>query len=122
MLEQLAPWAVVVSAALALAVSSATGWRTWRHWTRVSRTRQAAVALVDVHSDRLDAAIELANERVGTIADDGEQLAEALAELRADVDHLRWMAGRLPEARDDLQRELLDLVLPTQRGERGDDR
>ena len=120
MLEQVAPFVALASGATALVVVGLTGLRAWRRWKQVSRTQEAAVALLDVHRERLDAAIELANERVGGVADGGEELAESLAELRADAKHLGWVVGRIPEERERLQRELLDLVLPTSTGRRDD--
>ena len=120
MLAQVAPFVALACGALAIAVIAITGWQAWRRWQRVSLTQQAAVALVDVHRERLEAAIDLANERIGVNADGGEALAESLAELRADAAHLRWMLGRVPEERERLQRELLDLVLPTSTGARDD--
>ena len=115
-----APWIALACAVLAIALVAWFAWRTWQAWKRVHLTQQAAVALLDVHRDRLDEAIARANEQVGVIADDGEDLAEALSELRADAVHLQWMLRRIPESRDRLRRELLDLVLPTKERERTD--
>jgi hypothetical protein len=119
-LEQAAPWIALAALVLAIALVAATGWQVWQRWKRVRLTQEAAVALVDVHRDRLDAAIALANERTGVVADGGEELAASLAEMRADAAHLRWMLGRVPEERDRLRRELADLVLPTTGGRRHD--
>lgn len=121
MLEQAAPFVALGCGVFAIVVAALFGWQAWQRWQRVSATQDAAVALIDVHQGRLDAAIDLANERVGANADGGEALAELLAELRADAAHLRWMLGRVPEERERLTRELLDLVLPTPAGGRHDD-
>lgn len=118
LLEQSAPWIALAAGVLAIAIIAIAGWRMWKHWTRVNLTQQASVALLDVHRDRLDATIAQINDRMGTLADDGEDLAESLAELRADARHLRWMLGRVPAEQDRLRRELLELVLPTRSGSR----
>ncbi|MCW2924102.1 MAG: hypothetical protein JWM98_1506 [Thermoleophilia bacterium] len=112
-LTEVAPW---IAAAVGLVAAAAVGWWAWQAWCdyrRVQRTREAALALLDVHRDRLDAAMALAGERSGTIADDGEALAASIAELRGDVDGLRWLLERVPEARATLRREVLDTLLPT---------
>lgn len=93
--------------------------RSWASWRRARVTQQAATALLDVHLGRLDETLRCLDERTGTLADDGEQLAESLAELRAGAAHLRWMVAEIPEQRDRLARELYELVLPT--GTRDDD-
>ncbi len=116
MLASAAPWIVLATGIFAIVVVGLTGWQAWRRWKRVSATQEAAVALLDVHRERLEAAIDQANERVGVIADGGEELAESLSELRADALHLRWMLGRVPAERERLRRELVELVLPTRGG------
>ncbi len=121
MLEQAAPYVALGCGLFAIVVVAAAAWHAWRRWKIVSATQEAAAALIDVHRERLEAAIDLANERVGTNADGGEALAESLAELRADAKHLGWMLRRVPDERERLQRELLDLVLPTSASERRDD-
>ncbi len=120
-LERSAPYVALGCGVFALVVVGLLGWLAWRRWTRVSQTQGAAVALIDVHRARLEDAIDLANERVGVNADGGEALAQSLAELRADAAHLGWMLRRVPDERERLQRELLDLVLPTPAGGRDDD-
>lgn len=120
MLAQVAPFVALACGVLAIVIIAITGRKAWLRWKRVSATQAAAVALIDVHGERLEAAIELANERIGVNADGTEALAESLAELRADAAHLRWMLARVPEERERLQRELLDLVLPTAAGARDD--
>ncbi|MCW2920940.1 MAG: hypothetical protein JWL76_814 [Thermoleophilia bacterium] len=120
MLERSAPFIALGCGVFAIAIIAAFGWQAWQRWKRVSATQDAAVALVDVHRARLDAAIDLANERVGANADGGEALAASLAELRADARHLQWMLERVPAERERLTRELLDLVLPTPAGGRED--
>lgn len=109
----IAPWLALAVGTIALAVAGIGGWRIWRTYRRVRQTRTAAVALIDVHRARLDAAIDLAGRGAGGLADGGEQLASSIADLRSDVDHLRWMLTRVPDARARLRREILDTVLPT---------
>ena len=108
-----APWVAVGCALAAVVIVAWFAWRTWQAWRRVRLTQQAAVALLDVHRDRLDDAIARVNERVGVIAEGGEEFAASLAELRAGAEHLQWVLRQVPESRDELRRELLDLVLPT---------
>ncbi|MCB0877598.1 MAG: hypothetical protein KDC46_01265 [Thermoleophilia bacterium] len=106
----------------ALLVLAYMGWRTRQDWRRVRLTQQAAVALVDVHADRVLASIDEANERVGRVADDGEQLAESLAQLRGDVSRLKWLLEQVPQERARLKRAIGDLLLPTDDTRRkGDD-
>ena len=109
------PWIVLVIAVLAGGCSAYMAMSTKRDWDRLQLTQRAAVALLDVHRDRLDAAAARASALTGELADDGEELAAAIAELRADADHLGWMLSRIPDERERLRRELLDLVLPTER-------
>ncbi len=120
MLAQVAPVVALACGAFAIVVIATAGWHAWRRWRRVRLTQQAAVALLDVHQERLEAAIDLANERIGVNADGGDALAESLAELRADARHLRWMLGKVPDASERLQRELFDLILPTPPADRAD--
>ena len=112
-LTELAPWIALAAGVVSTIASGVFAWRAWRVYTSVEQTRQAAVALVDVHRDRLEDAIVRAGDHAGALADGGEDLAEAIAGLRGDVDHLRWLLTRIPEERARLKRELLDLVLPT---------
>lgn len=103
---------VGVAALLVVAIPARGAWRSWR---RARITQQAASALLDAHASRLDETLRAFDERTGALADDGEQLADALAELRADASHLRWVLGSVGEQRDRLGRELYELVLPTVR-------
>lgn len=103
---------VGIAALLVVAIPARGAWRSWR---RARITQQAASALLDAHATRLDDTLRAFDERTGALADDGEQLAEALAELRADASRLRWMLGSVGEERDRLGRELYELVLPTVR-------
>lgn len=111
-----APWVAVATLLVVINLLAVTSMRTWHTWRRARVTQQAATALIDVHMSKLDESLQQLDTHVGAFADDGEQLAEALAELRADVAHLRWMLGRIPAERGKLVRELYELVLPT--GER----
>lgn len=110
---QAAPFVALACGVIAIVVIAISGWQAWQRWRRVRLTQQAAVALLDVHQERLESAIDLANERIGVNADGGDELAESLAELRADARHLRWMLAQVPDASERLQRELFDLLLPT---------
>jgi hypothetical protein len=113
-----APWIALAACVFAIALVAWFALRTWRAWRRTRVTQQAATALIDVHMSQLDTALERLDERMGNAADGGEQLADGLGELRADVAHLRWMLGRIPDARERLARELYELVLPTGGGDR----
>jgi hypothetical protein len=115
-----APWIALATGVLAIALLVVAGLRTWRTWRRARVTQEAAAALMDVHMSTLDESIRQLDGHAGAFADDGERLAEALAELRADVAHLRWMLGRIPAERERLVRELYELVLPTGGGERAE--
>lgn len=108
-----AGWIALGSAVAAALVASVLAWRAWQQWRRVRVVQRAASALVGMHLDRLDDAIEIAGRRAGTMADGGEELAESLAELRADALHLKWLVSRVPDERDRLRRAIGDLVLPT---------
>jgi Flp pilus assembly protein TadB len=107
------PWIAIVAGVLAAALVAWSGLRTWRSWRRTRVTQQAARALVDLHVSQLDAAIGKLDAHMGALADGGEELADALGELRADVAHLRWLLEQIPEGRERLARELYELVLPT---------
>jgi hypothetical protein len=117
-LEDHAVLAVLICAVAALLIAAIMGWRAWTQWQRLSLVRRAATSLIDVHSARLDEAVALASEHAGTIADDGEQLAESLAQLRSDVDHARWLLDRIPSERDRFMHELGELLLPARERER----
>jgi hypothetical protein len=115
-----AVWIALGCALGALAVAAWAGWRAWQDWRRLRIVREAATALVDVHVARLEESVAVAGDRLGHVADHGEQLAESIAELRADVTHLRWLLDRIPAERARLRSAIGDLLLPTK--ERPDDR
>lgn len=119
-IEQAAPWLAAATGIAAATVIAWTGWHAWRRWRELRIVHHAAVALVDVHAERLEASVQEASRATGVLAEDGEQVAEALAELRADVAHLRWMASRVGDERELLVRELVDAVLPTRPSGRDD--
>ena len=104
---------------MALLVLIAVAATTWRQWTRTRDTRAAAHALVDTHRARLDVTMDQLAEQAGRVAADSVELQESIAQLRADVDHLTWLAAKVPDAREDLRTALLDLVLPTSRRPEG---
>lgn len=110
-----AAWIAAACGSVASLVLVALTISTWRQWARTRDTRAAASALVDTHRARLDATIDQVADQAATIAVDSQELRDAIAQLRADVDHLTWLANRVPDARDDLRTALLDLVLPTKR-------
>ncbi|MCW2955307.1 MAG: hypothetical protein JWO69_176 [Thermoleophilia bacterium] len=112
-------WIAVLAGALAAGLVAWAGVGAWRAFQRVRLTHDAALALLDVHQAKLDATIAAVSDNTGKLADTGEELGEALAELRRDATHLKWVLGRIPEAQGDLRRELIDLLLPT--GARKDD-
>lgn len=112
-LDEIAPWLALVTGVFAITAAASGGWRAWRSWRRTRVTQEAAIALMDVHQARLEATLSQLDELVGTCADGGDRLADSLAELRADAQHLRWVLARIPAERERLGRELLDLVLPT---------
>jgi hypothetical protein len=118
LLQEHALLIALLCAAAAITVTAAMGWLTWKRWQRLSLVRRAAQSLIDVHAARLDEAVALASEQVGTLADDGEQLAVSLEQLRADVDHARWLLDRIPTERDRFMHELGELLLPTAQRER----
>lgn len=117
---QLAPWVALACAVGAGAAAAWTGWAAWRRWRELQVVRRAARALVDVHAERLEASVQQASEATGQLAEGGDQLAEALAQLRGDVEHLRWLAARVGDERERLLRELADIVLPSGRPGRDD--
>lgn len=111
---------IVTASALALLAAVAASLlvvgmavRAWRAWRAVRRAQRAAVALLDVHLARFDQAAVTGDLHAGVIADRGELLAGELAQLRADAAHLRWLGSRIRQERARLNRELLDLLLPT---------
>lgn len=110
-LQGAAPWVALGAAVFAAVLVGTVGLRTWRHWRRTRVTQQAAVALLAVHQERLETTIERVSDAAARVADGGDELAEELAELRADAAHLRWMFGQIPQAREQLTRELAELVL-----------
>lgn len=112
-IEHVAPWIALVTCAAVVTTVGAVAWRTWRLWRRARVTQQAASALLAVHRDRLDASIAALSDGAARFADDGEELATALAELREDVEQLRSMLARIPEERERLVQELGELVLPS---------
>lgn len=112
-----AGWIAIACLVVALAVVAAVAARTWAAWRRTSAARHAALALLDVHQERLDAAIGRAGDHAGTLAEGGEALAADLSELRTDVAHLRWLLGAVPAAREHLRDEVLRIVLPTREQE-----
>lgn len=112
-LANASPWIALAIGVLAGVLVASFGLRAWRSWRRTRVTQQAATALIDLHMAQLDTALGRLDGHMGTLADGGEQLADALGELRADVAHLRWMLEQIPEGRERLARELYELVLPT---------
>ncbi|MEO6867303.1 MAG: hypothetical protein ABI200_04710 [Gaiellales bacterium] len=112
---------MTVVATLAVILAIVIGWRSWTALQRVRLTRNVALQLIDTHAERLQESFDLTSTYTASIADGGEELAEHVAELRADVDHLRWMVSQVPDGKQRLQRELLDTVLPT-RDEKPTDR
>ncbi|MBC7460592.1 MAG: hypothetical protein H7287_04455 [Thermoleophilia bacterium] len=118
-----AGWIAVSVGIGACIVVAAFGLRAWNQYRSLERTRHAAEALIDVHAQRLETTIVTAGSHVARLGEHAGGLTESIAELRTNGEHLGWMLGRTPEARDRLQRELLDIVLPTRRGAaREDDR
>jgi hypothetical protein len=112
---------IALACALLSAVAAGIGaWFAWREWRRVSTTHAAAMALLDVHVARLETSIDEASAGADRFAQDGEQLADSLAELRANTSHLRWIIDRVPTERARLLRELGNLVLPTDDEPRGE--
>ncbi len=114
-------WIAIGSATVTTLVVATTSWMAWRAWRRTSRTQAAAGALLDAHRARIDEALAVTATRTGALAEDSEQLAVSLGQLKADAEHLKWMLGRIPEGRDRLRQEFLDLVLPTGAAAGGDE-
>lgn len=112
-----APWIALATFAGFVAATAWLGWRAWRSFTSVRDVNAVAMQLLDVHQQRLDATITEAGRRAGGLADEGEELANLISELRADVTQLRWLLDRIPEERARLRRELLETVLPTAKAE-----
>ena len=103
----------------------AVGWGAWFAVTRglaTKRTLDAARALVDAHLAELEHRTDLALERSAPLADHGEQLADAAAELRTNIEGLRTMISAVPTERKRMWRRFADVVLPTQDTEDDDDR
>lgn len=116
-----APWLAAACALVATIVVASTAWTAWQRWRELGVVRRAAAALVDVHAERLEASVQEASRATGKLAEGGEQLADSLAELRADAEHVRWLATRVGDERERLVRELVDAVLPSSRRSGGDD-
>lgn len=112
-LVDLAPWIALGAGVALLLVLAWSGLRAWRAWTRTRDTKDAATALVDLHVDRVEQTLDRITAHAAETGECGAELGAAVDELRAEVDHLRWLVGRIPAGRDQLRRELLDLVLPT---------
>lgn len=113
-MDPVAPmWIAIVLGVVAVVVAAWTTFGAVRAWRDARLTFDAAGALLDAHQAKLDATIHATGDRAGQLADDGEELSTALAELSADTRHLRGMLARIPEASDALRREFLDLLLPT---------
>lgn len=113
MLVDLAPWAAAAALVASTVLVAVAATRAWRAWRRFSAVSDAARALLDVHRARLDATAESIGRSAGVLAADGEELAELVAALRADLDHLRWLLDRIPSERAQLRQVLLDFLLPT---------
>lgn len=106
-------WIAVSLGVVAVTVAAWTTFGALRAWRDVRLTMDAAGALLDAHQAKLDATIHATGTRAGELADHGEELTSALAELSADTRHMRDMLARIPDASDELRREVLDLLLPT---------
>lgn len=117
-LVDLAPWIAVACAIAALAGIAVMARRAWRQWRRLRVVQDAAGALIDVHAARVDEAIARVGRHSGTLADRGEGFADLLAQLKADVEQLRWLLARIPEERERLTTAVGDLLLPTDRSDR----
>lgn len=113
LLADTAAWIALGCAVAALIIVAIAGWRSWRAWKRVRVVGRAASALVDVHMSRLDDALTLAGEQAGRLADDGERLADALADMKSEFARLRWLLEQIPDERGRLRRAIGDLLLPT---------
>jgi len=114
-----AGWITLGALALALVLLVVFGIRAWRAVASFNQTKRAAQALIDVHTERLEATIVTAGSSVSRVADHSTEVVTAITDLRANAGHLTWMLRRVPEERDRLQRELLEVLLPT--AKRADD-
>ena len=101
---------VGVGAVVAVAIIAVSVMRQWRV---TARTRDAASALVDAHRAQLETTMDAIAEQAANVGEHGAELAGSVEQLRADIDHMTWLFGRIPEARDTLRTTLLDIVLPT---------
>lgn len=110
-----AAWIALGCAVLAVGIVAHTARLAWRQWRRVTVVQRAASALVAVHAERVDEAIVLAGRHAGRLADRGEGFADLLAQLKADVEQLRWLLARIPDERDQLRHAIGDVLLPTER-------
>lgn len=110
-----AAWITITCAALMTLTVIAFSVRAWHQWRRLKIVREAASALVAVHSERVDEAILIASRKSGAITDRSEGLADLLVELKRDIDHLRWLLDRVPSDRAALERAIADILLPTAR-------
>lgn len=120
-MSEIAPWVALVAFLMALAAVGWLAYGAWRAWERVELTSSVASELLATHGERLDASAASASDQMGVLADGGELLASEIAELRRDVGHLRWMLRQVPEAKDRLRRNVLDLLLPTRDAQPTDD-
>ncbi|MCW2972088.1 MAG: hypothetical protein JWN72_361 [Thermoleophilia bacterium] len=105
----------MVAGAVAALLVAVFGLRAWRRYRSLERTQRAAQALIDVHARRFDTTLVTAGSHVARLGEHAGELTESITQLRADGEHLAWMLGTIPEQRDRLRRELLDIVLPTRR-------
>lgn len=113
---QVAAWialGVGVGATVAVAIIAVSVMRQWRV---TARTRLAASALVDAHRVQLESTMDAIAEQAADVGTHGAELASSVEQLRSDIDHMTWLFGRIPEARDTLRATLLDIVLPTKNG------
>ncbi|MCW2950544.1 MAG: hypothetical protein JWN41_1557 [Thermoleophilia bacterium] len=111
----------MVAAAAGVLATTVVAWfgiRAWQSWRSFRRTKFAADALLDAHRDHLDATVVTAASSVARVGGHGGELADALVELHESQKHLTWMLRKVPDERDRLRRELLDIVLPTAASER----
>lgn len=108
-----AAWIALGAAVGALAIVVVASVVLVRQWRMTQRTQRAARALVDVHRQQIESKIDDVAERAAAVGASGAELVDAVEELRADVRHVTWLLGRIPEARDTLRDTVLDIVLPT---------
>jgi hypothetical protein len=108
-----AGWIALAAAAVAVVLLAVFGTIAWRAYARFSRTQEAAEALIDVHTARLEATVVTAGSQMARVTDHGAELTESIADLRANGEHLVWMLRKVPEERDRLKRELLEIILPS---------